>query len=80
MTALGVAHKTYWFVSSDHGYNLGGHRLPSNKFLLYDHSLRIPMVHAYELVSNAWYAGRSSAGDGRWIRKTWWASIDWLVL
>ena len=44
VTALGVAHKTYWFVSSDHGYNLGGHRLPSNKFLLYDHSLRIPMV------------------------------------
>eukprot|EP00730_Choanoeca_flexa_P004006 TRINITY_DN11568_c0_g1_i4.p1 TRINITY_DN11568_c0_g1~~TRINITY_DN11568_c0_g1_i4.p1 ORF type:complete len:512 (+),score=86.63 TRINITY_DN11568_c0_g1_i4:39-1574(+) len=25
-------------------YNLGNHRLPSNKFLLYDHSLRIPGV------------------------------------
>jgi arylsulfatase A-like enzyme len=25
-------------------YNLGHHRLPSNKFLLYDHSLRIPML------------------------------------
>ena len=25
-------------------YNLGHHMLPSNKFLLYDHSLRIPMV------------------------------------
>merc|ERR1712070_1139470 len=36
--------KTYWFVSSDHGYNLGHHGLPSNKFLLYDHSLKIPMV------------------------------------
>ena len=41
---LGVAHKTYWFVSSDHGYNLGHHRLTSNKFLLYDHALRIPML------------------------------------
>ena len=25
-------------------YNLGHHRIPSNKFLLYDHSLRIPML------------------------------------
>merc|ERR1719450_1696050 len=41
---LGQMHNTYFFVSSDHGYNLGGHRLPSNKFLLYDHSLKIPMV------------------------------------
>lgn len=41
---LGVAKKTYWFISSDHGYNLGGHRLPSNKMLLYEHSLRMPMV------------------------------------
>ncbi|EGD81213.1 hypothetical protein PTSG_11248 [Salpingoeca rosetta] len=41
---LGVANNTYWFVSSDHGYNLGNHRLPSNKFLLYEHSLRIPLV------------------------------------
>jgi len=31
-------------VTSDHGYNLGQHRLPSNKFLLYDHAVRIPMV------------------------------------
>jgi len=41
---LGLENNTYWFISSDHGYNLGNHRLPSNKFLLYDHSLRIPMV------------------------------------
>ena len=25
-------------------YNLGHHRIPTNKFLLYDHALRIPMV------------------------------------
>eukprot|EP01065_Artemidia_motanka_P029313 TRINITY_DN35454_c0_g1_i1.p1 TRINITY_DN35454_c0_g1~~TRINITY_DN35454_c0_g1_i1.p1 ORF type:complete len:616 (+),score=241.61 TRINITY_DN35454_c0_g1_i1:79-1926(+) len=41
---LGRLHNTYFLVSSDHGYNLGQHRLPSNKFLLYDHSLRIPML------------------------------------
>ena len=35
---------TYWVVTSDHGYNLGHHRLPSNKFLLYDHTLRVPML------------------------------------
>ena len=26
------------------GYNLGHHRIPSNKFLLYDHATRIPGV------------------------------------
>lgn len=41
---LGVENNTYWFVTSDHGYNLGQHRLPSNKFLPYEHSTRIPMV------------------------------------
>lgn len=41
---LGVANNTYVLVTSDHGYNLGQHRLPSNKFLLYSHSLRIPML------------------------------------
>eukprot|EP00038_Savillea_parva_P030217 m.76389 g.76389 ORF g.76389 m.76389 type:complete len:690 (-) comp9057_c0_seq1:74-2143(-) len=41
---LNLNRKTYYLVSSDHGYNLGQHRLPSNKFLLYDHSLRIPML------------------------------------
>ena len=35
---------TYILVTSDHGYNLGQHMLPSNKFLLYEHSLRIPML------------------------------------
>ena len=34
----------YWVISSDHGYNLGHHRIPSNKFLLYDHATRIPAV------------------------------------
>lgn len=27
-------------------YNLGHHRIPSNKFLVYDHAVRIPMVSA----------------------------------
>ena len=29
---------------ASHGYNLGHHRIPSNKFLLYDHATRIPGV------------------------------------
>ena len=40
----GVAEQTYVLVTSDHGYNLGHHMLPSAKFLLYEHSLRIPML------------------------------------
>eukprot|EP00937_MAST-01D_sp_MAST-1D-sp2_P000049 g49.t1 len=39
---LGKFDTTFFIVSSDHGYNLGHHRIPSNKFLLYDHALRIP--------------------------------------
>ena len=42
--SLGLWNKTYFVVSSDHGYNLGQHRIPSNKFLLYDHSIRISML------------------------------------
>jgi N-acetylglucosamine-6-sulfatase len=41
---LGVDHKTYFFITSDHGYNLGQHRLPSCKLNVYDHDLRIPMI------------------------------------
>lgn len=41
---VGRLENTYFLITSDHGYNLGQHRLPSNKFLLYDHSLRIPML------------------------------------
>ena len=41
---LGLFDKTYFVITSDHGYNLGHHRIPSNKFLLYDHATRIPMV------------------------------------
>ena len=39
-----LMNNTYILVTSDHGYNLGHHMLPSNKFLLYEHSLRIPML------------------------------------
>ena len=41
---VGAWNNTYFVVSSDHGYNLGHHRIPSNKFLLYDHATRIPLV------------------------------------
>jgi arylsulfatase A-like enzyme len=40
------ARATYFVFSSDHGYNLGGHRLTSEKMALYEHTLRIPMVVA----------------------------------
>lgn len=39
---VGAWDNTYWVLSSDHGYNLGHHRIMSNKFLLYDHATRIP--------------------------------------
>lgn len=41
---LGVLDSTYFFITSDHGYNLGQHRLPSCKLNVYDHDIRIPMV------------------------------------
>lgn len=41
---VGAWDSTYWMVTSDHGYNLGHHRISSNKFLLYDHATRIPML------------------------------------
>ena len=41
---LGLDNRTYFFVTSDHGWNLGQHRLPGGKHNVYDHSTRIPMV------------------------------------
>jgi len=41
---LGVAQHTYFIVTSDHGWNLGQHRLPGGKHNVYDHSVRIPFV------------------------------------
>lgn len=41
---LGLLDKTYFLITSDHGYNLGQHRLPSCKLNVYDHDIRIPMV------------------------------------
>ena len=36
---------TAWMMATfAQGYNLGHHRIPSNKFLLYDHATRIPGV------------------------------------
>jgi len=41
---LKLTDSTYMFITSDHGYNLGQHRLPSCKLNVYDHDIRIPMV------------------------------------
>ena len=43
---MGQLDNTYVLITSDHGYNLGHHMLPSNKFLTYEHSSRIPMLFA----------------------------------
>eukprot|EP00908_Phaeocystis_cordata_P001727 Transcript_11863.p1 GENE.Transcript_11863~~Transcript_11863.p1 ORF type:complete len:547 (-),score=98.35 Transcript_11863:887-2527(-) len=44
--ALGASHNTYFLVTSDHGYNLGQHRLPTCKLAVYDQDVRIPMLIA----------------------------------
>ena len=43
VTELNLMSKTYFLVTSDHGWNLGQHRLPAGKHNVYDHSTRIPM-------------------------------------
>ena len=44
LEALGIMNNTYFIFTSDHGYNLGHHRLPDNKFNSYLHDLRIPLL------------------------------------
>lgn len=44
VSELGLDSSTYFLVTSDHGWNLGQHRLPGGKHNVYDHSVRIPMV------------------------------------
>ena len=41
---MNLLNSTYWIVTSDHGYNLGQHRLPSCKLNVYDHDTRIPLI------------------------------------
>jgi arylsulfatase A-like enzyme len=41
---LGLTNTTYLIVTSDHGWNLGQHRLPGGKHNVYDHAVRIPFV------------------------------------
>ena len=41
---LSLWQSTYVFVTSDHGYNMGQHNLPSCKLNVYDHDVRVPMA------------------------------------
>lgn len=41
---LALWGSTYMFITSDHGYNLGQHNLPSCKLNVYDHAVRVPMM------------------------------------
>jgi len=41
---LNLTQTTYIIITSDHGFNLGQHRLPNGKHNVYDHSTRIPFV------------------------------------
>ena len=38
----GVLEDTYILYTSDHGYSLGGFRLPSGKFQVFEHNTRVP--------------------------------------
>ena len=41
LDAAGVRDSTFVLFTSDHGYNLGEHRLPSGKFHLWEHDIRV---------------------------------------
>ena len=42
LRATGRLEDTYIFYTSDHGYSLGQFRLPSGKFQVFEHNLRVP--------------------------------------
>ena len=42
LEAAGALASTYILFTSDHGYSLGGFRLPSGKFQVYEHNIRVP--------------------------------------
>jgi N-acetylglucosamine-6-sulfatase len=44
LRAAGRLGDTYVIYTSDHGYSLGQFRLPSGKFQVYEHTLRVPFV------------------------------------
>ena len=44
LDAAGQLSNTYILYTSDHGFQLGQHRLPGDKRHLYEHNVRIPLV------------------------------------
>ncbi len=44
LESAGQLENTYILYTSDHGFQLGQHRLPGDKRHLYEHDIRIPMV------------------------------------
>ena len=44
LRATGTLDNTYVFFTSDNGYFLGEHRLPSGKRAAYDESIRVPLI------------------------------------
>lgn len=44
LKSAGEWDNTYFFYTSDHGYNLGQFRVDSHKTMVYDHNLRVPMI------------------------------------
>jgi N-acetylglucosamine-6-sulfatase len=42
LSQRGLLDSTYVLFTSDHGYNLGQFRLPSGKFHVYEHDIRVP--------------------------------------
>ena len=49
---LKIFDRTLWVITSDHGENIGEHRLMGHQFCLYDTLLRVPLIlHHKELFS-----------------------------
>src|SRR5205823_8042762 len=44
LSAIGELDKTYIIFTSDNGFFHGEHRVPSGKVLLYEPSIRVPLI------------------------------------